>query len=177
MFQRLFRARPARVAGQALYASAARQSRQPAFYRELGVADTPEGRFELMSLHVALVVLRLKGKGEAAADTSQHVFDAFVSSLDAALRELGVGDIVVGKRMRKLGAAFYGRVRAYEDALGADPEQGVLPGLLARTVLEGQGTETAAALAAYTIEAAAGLERMAVADLLEGRAEWPPVTP
>ena len=105
------------------------------------------------------------------------MFDAFVSSLDAALRELGVGDIVVGKRMRKLGAAFYGRVRAYEDALGADPVQEALPGLLARTVLEDQGAEKAAALAAYTVAAAGRLQRMALAELLEeGRAEWPPVT-
>ncbi len=172
VFQRLFRVRPARVAGQALYASAARQSRQPAFYRSLGVADSGEGRFELLSLHVALLVLRLRGCGEAAAETSQHLFDAFVSALDDALREMGVGDLVVGKRMRKLGEVFYGRVRAFDEAMGEAPDRAALQALLARTVLEGREGD-ASGLCDYALAALDGLRRLDLADLLEGRAVWP----
>src|SRR5262252_7474214 len=105
VLQRLFAPRAEAVAGQALYAAAARQARTPVFYGELGVADTVEGRFELFSLHVALILLRLKGQGPAAADVAQHLFETYVRSLDDALREMGVGDVVVGKRMKKLGAA------------------------------------------------------------------------
>ncbi len=175
MFQRLFRTRPARIAGQAIYASAAGQSRQAAFYRALGVADTAEGRFELLTLHVALIVLRLRGCGEAAAETSQHVFDTFVSALDSALREMGVGDLVVGKRMKKLGAAFYGRVRAYDAVLGAEPDPDGLRELLARTVLEGRDGAPAQALSDYTIGAAKSLGEQPLQSLLEGRADWPAV--
>ncbi len=80
------------MSGQAPLRSAAAQARQAAFYRELGAADTAEGRFELYSLHVALLLVRLKGRGAAAAETAQALFDAFVRSLDDALREMGVGE-------------------------------------------------------------------------------------
>ncbi len=172
VFERLFRVRPARAAGQALYASAARQSRQPAFYRSLGVADTGEGRFELLSLHVALLVLRLRGCGEAAAETSQHVFDTFVSALDSALREMGVGDLVVGKRMRKLGEVFYGRVRALDAVMGETPDRDALQTLLVRTVLEGREGD-ASRLCDYALAALADLRRQDLGELLEGQAVWP----
>ena len=174
VFQRLFRVRPARAAGLALYASAARQSRQPAFYRSLGVADSGEGRFELLTLHVALLVLRLRGCGEAAAETSQHLFDAFVSALDGALREMGVGDLVVGKRMRKLGEVFYGRVRALDEAMGETPDRQALQALLARTVLEGRVGD-ASRLCDYALASLDGLRRLDLGELLEGRTVWPEV--
>ena len=175
MFQRLFRARPAQTSGVALYASAARQSRQPSFYRHMGVADTGEGRFELLSLHVALLVLRLKGQGDAAAETSQHLFDAFLSALDAALREMAVGDLAVGKRMRKLGAAFYGRVRAYDEVMGAEPDREGLKALLARTVLEGRPVQEADLLCGYALGAMEGLRRIELPAVLEGKIAWPEV--
>src|ERR1044072_3303494 len=97
VFQRLFARRPAKAAGQALYASAARQARRPAFYSRMGAPDTAEGRFEIYSLHVPLLLHRLKGAGEQARETSQATFDAFVQALDDALREMGVGDVTVPK--------------------------------------------------------------------------------
>ena len=105
VLQRLFAAPPTQAAGQALYTASARQARQPVFYRDLGVADSGEGRFELYTLHVALILIRLKGQGAAAADAAQRLFDAYVRALDDALREMGVGDLSVGKKMRKLGRA------------------------------------------------------------------------
>src|SRR5678815_3207519 len=107
MLKRLFKPRPAQAAGEALYASTVAQARTPALYAELGAPDTREGRFEIYSLHVYLLLERLKDQGPQAADTGQALFDAYVSALDNALREMGVGDLSVGKRMRKLGEAFY----------------------------------------------------------------------
>src|SRR5471032_461073 len=125
VLQRLFAVRPTQVAGQALYTASARQDRQPAFYRDLGVADSGEGRFELYTLHVALILIRLKGQGAVAADTAQQLFDTYVQALDDALREMGVGDLSVGKKMRKLGGAFYGRAKAYQAALEAGDRAGL----------------------------------------------------
>lgn len=175
VLQRLFAPRPSQLGGEALYSAAARQARQPAFYRDLGVADTGEGRFELYSLHVALIVLRLRGQGKTAAETAQHLFDAFIRALDDALREMGVGDLSVGKKMRRLGEAFYGRVRSYEEALERLPDHSALEALLGRTVLEGGSIAGAPALADYVARAAAGLDAVTLEVLLEGRAPWPQI--
>ena len=96
--RQMFKPRPARLAGEALFEAATRQARHPDFYRVLGAPDSPEGRFELYSLHVVLLLDRLRGPdaragGEAATDVSQALFDAYVKDLDHALRELGVGDL------------------------------------------------------------------------------------
>lgn len=175
LWQRLFAPGPAQVAGRSLYAAAARQARNAAFYRELAAPDSTEGRFELYSLHVALILLRLKGQGGLAAETGQHLFDAYVKSLDDALREMGVADVTVGKKMRGLGAAFYGRMRAYEQAIGELPDRGPLEALLARTVFEDRPGTAAAALSAYVSRAVETLERQPLSGLLEGRADWPEV--
>ena len=116
MLQRLFRPRPAQAAGRALYASVVEQSRQPALYERLGAPDTVEGRFELYSLHVVLLLDRLRRQGDQATETSQALFDTFVKALDHALREMGVGDLSVGKKMRRLAEAFYGRAKSYDAA-------------------------------------------------------------
>src|SRR4051812_776189 len=96
VWSRLFRTRPQVAAGRALYGSAVAQARQPGLYRDLGVADTHTGRFELYTLHVVLLMRRLKRLGDPAAETSQALFDAYVRGLDDGLREMGVGDISVG---------------------------------------------------------------------------------
>src|ERR1041385_1088071 len=122
VLQRLFRPRPAREAGRALYARVVDQARRPDFYARLGAPDTVEGRFELYSLHVLILLERLRGGGEEAAEVSQSLFDTYLSALDHALRELGVGDLSVGRKMRKLGEAFYGRGKSYGAAVAALPD-------------------------------------------------------
>ena len=174
---RLFAPRAEVLAGRALYASAAAQAREPAFYAALGTPDTVEGRFELFSMHVALVLLRLKGQGARAEETAQQLFESFIRGLDDALREMGVGDVVVGKRMRKLGEAFYGRMRSYEQALAARPDPAELQDLIARTVFDGARAGRPKAMAAYASAAADTLAAMALDDLLVGRVQWPQVQP
>jgi cytochrome b pre-mRNA-processing protein 3 len=174
---RLFKPRAEAQAGQALYASAAAQARDPAFYADLGAADSVEGRFELFSLHVALLLLRLKGQGPQASETAQALFEAHMRSLDDALRELGVADVGVGRRMRKLGEAFYGRMRACELALAARPDMQELEALMGRTVLEGSGEGRAGALGDYVSRAADRLAATPLEELLAGRAEWPQAPP
>jgi cytochrome b pre-mRNA-processing protein 3 len=177
VLERLFARRPAKAAGQALYAAAAGQARTPAFYVDLGVPDTPEGRFELYVMHVVLVLHRLKGQGAQAQETSQALFDAFVRALDGALHELGVGYTGVPKRMKRLGQAFYGRVKSYEAALAALPETSELQAVIGRTLLADAPDGDARALAAYAAQAARLLAAQPLDSLLHGRLDWPAVIP
>ena len=172
MLKRLFKPRPALAAGRALYAQTVTQSRLPALYVDLGAPDTPEGRFELYSLHVYLLLERLKGQGTEAADVGQTLFDTYISALDHGLRELGVGDLSVGKKMRKLGEAFYGRINSLEAAFAALPDQTDLEAILARTVYEGADAARAPALAAYVLKQRAALATQSVDALCAGVVEW-----
>ena len=156
MLQNLFRTRPRERLGEPLYELAVRQARDPAFYTALGVADRIDARFELYTLHVLLLVMRLRDEGERGAEAAQALFDTYVSALDHALRELGVGDITVGKKMRKLGEAMYGRMTAYEPPLRAGDGAALAAGL-SRNVFESDEPMAGQALAAYALDSRARL--------------------
>ena len=175
MLKGLFKPKPVQVAGKALYEATVPQARTPALYADLGAPDTPEGRFELYSLHVYLLLERMKGQGPAAADTAQALFDTYASALDHALREMGVGDLSVGKRMRKLGEAFYGRVNSYEAAFAALPDTALLEALLARTLYAGVEAPATEAMAAYVLRQRQVLAAQPLETLLAGEAQWGPV--
>ncbi len=172
LLDRLFRPRAALTAGRALYALAVDQARTPSLYADLGAPDTTEGRFEIYSLHVVLLLDRLRGHGEAATDVSQVLFDAYVKDLDTALREMGVGDLSVGKKMRKLGEAFYGRGKSYDAAFAALPDSGPLEALLIRTVYAGAASPGVHGLADYVVRQRAALAGQPLEHLLAGQADW-----
>ena len=168
------RRKPGAQPAEGLYAALVAQARTPAFYARIGAPDTLEGRFEVYALHLALLVLRLRREGAAGEALSQALFDRFVRGLDDGLREAGVGDTGVPKRMKTLGQALYGRLHGYAAALGALPDQGPLKELVARTVLP-QGEGDAAALADYVARAGAALDAEPPARLLAGEPAWPSV--
>src|SRR5579872_1977646 len=175
VLERLLRRRPDKAAGQRLYAAAVAQARAPELYAELGAPDTPDGRFEIYTLYVLLVLDRLRGHGPAAAAVSQALFDTYLSGLDHGLRELAVGDLSVGKTMRKLGEAFYGRAKALDAAIAALPDRAPLDGLLVRTVFGGAEGADAAPLGDYLLAARAALGAASPASLLAGDISWPAV--
>lgn len=170
---RWLKPRPAKAAGAKLYASAVAQARSAAFYRDMGVRDSMEGRFELFSLHVIFLIERLKGQGDAAAETSQAVFDSYVKGLDDAFREIGVSDTAVGKKMKKLAGAFYGRLKAYDDAVASLPEAAATTEFLARNAFEERGEGDVAALTAYVIKTRAALAEQPLDAVLQGDVTWP----
>lgn len=175
MLERLFRPRPARIAGESLYAGLVEQARRPELYRELGVADRIDARFELYVLHLSLLLARLKGEGEAASEIGQAVFDTFVGALDDSLRELGVGDLSVAKKMRKLGEAVYGRILGYQAAIEAD-DRAALAALVGRVVYgQDEAGDEAAGLADYCLRTHRALAERRLDDILRGRLEWPKV--
>lgn len=172
LLDRLFRPRPTLAVGRSLYAQAVDQSRSPSLYVALAAPDTVEGRFEIYTLHVVLLLERLRLQGDRAADTAQALFDVYLKSLDDALREMGVGDLSVGKKMRRLGEAFYGRVKSYMAAMDALPDAGPLEALLARTVYDGQDGAPVAALASYVLAQREALAAATLESLLGGQVRW-----
>ena len=111
-----FRRNEAQGGAQRLLEAVARESRRPEFYGPGRVPDTLQGRFELLTLHAALALVRLKASPEAQK-LAQNFTDLLFRHIDAGLREAGVGDLTVPKRMRKLAGDFYGRLEAYAAAL------------------------------------------------------------
>jgi cytochrome b pre-mRNA-processing protein 3 len=171
---KLFRPAPHDRAAADLYDAIVGQARQPAFYERLGVPDTLDGRFELVVLHAFLVLHRLKGE-PAAAGVSQALFDRMVDDMDASLREMGVGDLSVGKRVKAMGRAFYGRAVAYEAGL-ASPDRAVLEDAVRRNVY---GTATPspahpAAIAGYLRRQVQALSEQATDTLMAGRVRFEP---
>lgn len=173
MLQRFFRPRAAKEAGRALFQALAAQARRPAFYASLGVADTVEGRFELYVMHLVLVLHRLKGQGAQAAETSQATFDTFLDNLDEGLRDMGVGDLSVGKKMRKLGEAVYGRMKGYDRAFAEADPQAALEALIVRTVFQERAQAGAAALARYADATVRNLAAQPLGEVLAARLDWP----
>jgi cytochrome b pre-mRNA-processing protein 3 len=165
MFARLFRRdRQNEAIAASLYGAIVAQARQPALYRGFGVADTIDGRFEMLVLHLFLVLERLSRGSEAERGLAQAVFDLHVSQMDGSLRELGIGDMTVPRRMRAMAEAFYGRSSAYREALGA-PDPALLAAALARNVFAGiEAPRDAAPLAAYVRAAADALATAASFD-------------
>lgn len=108
------------------------QARQPRFYTDFGVPDTVDGRFEMVTLHAFLVLRRLKQAPESASDTGQALFDVMFEDMDLSLREMGAGDMGVGKRVKAMVQAFYGRISSYETGLAGAPD--VLEKALVRNV-------------------------------------------
>lgn len=172
MLRNLFKSRPSLKAAEQLYAAAVQQARRPDFYAEMGVPDRIDSRFELYTLHVLLLILRLRDEGQAGFDAAQDLFDSYVSALDNTLRELGVGDVSVGKKMRRLGEAVYGRMTAYEAAIRAEDRAG-LASALSRNILEAEAvTPGMEALAGYAMRARVCLAGQAFDAVMAGPA-WP----
>jgi cytochrome b pre-mRNA-processing protein 3 len=120
LFKRLFAREDDRAPVRPLYIAVVEQARQPHWYVEGEVPDTIEGRFEMVTLLLALVLIRLDGLGEAAAQPAALLAETFVEDMDGQLRELGMGDVVIGKHIGKMMSALGGRLGAYRAGLAND---------------------------------------------------------
>ena len=160
-------------AGFGLYKTAVDAARDPYLYRVLGVPDTLDGRFDMIGLHVVLLIRRLQTLPEPGPALAQTVFDAMFSDMDLNLREMGVGDLAVGKRVRAMWEALHGRAQAYEAAMSNDDET-ALAAAIARNVWRGSAAPagSAAALAALARAQAAHLDGQDLGRLAAGRAEF-----
>jgi len=156
-----------------LYGMIVAQARLPCFYRDYGVADTVNGRFDLIVLHLALVLDRL-AEDPALQSLGQGIFDRFCQDMDHNLREMGVGDLKVPKEMRRMGEAFYGRSQAYRAAWAAKDDR-LLVEAVERNIYGGSSAASAAAprLAAYVRDALRELGGQLSASLAGGELRFP----
>jgi len=144
------------------------QSRRPEFYRDLGVADSLDGRFDMLALHAMLVLRRFKFDGEKTQRIGQDLFDHMFFDMDRSLREIGVSDLSVGKRVKQMSSAFLGRIAAYEE--GLDGTVGALEAAVVRNVYrekapEGDGADL---LAGYMRRVDQALRKIPLEPILAG---------
>lgn len=174
-----FKPSPRRAVADRLYMAVMAAARRPQLYLSLGARDTVEGRFEMLALHAAPALRRLEALGKAgdarAADLARELADSIFRHLDHTLREQGVGDLAVPKRMKAYAESFYGRLTVYEDA-AARGDVDALKAALARNALGVEEAETAAALAEATLAMRAAFETAPFEAFAEARPPYPSLT-
>ncbi len=157
-----------------LYVTLVAQARRPDFYVHCGVPDTADGRFDMILLHAFLVLRRLKRDRQRTAELGQALFDVMFADMDRNLREMGVGDLGVGRRVKAMAAAFYGRIAAYEAGLADD--DATLAAALGRNLYRKSEPSPAqvASIAGYLRREAAALDAQPLAGLLAGAVSFGP---
>lgn len=174
MFFNWLKRRAARKqAAAGLYQTVRSQSRHPVLYAEWGVADTMDGRFDALCIHIAPLLGRLRQMGPEGAKLAQAVFDAMFRDIDQTLRETGVGDLGVPKHMAKMMKAFNGRVHVYCTAIEAR-DLAALEAAIARNLYRSETIPTHGAdVAAYILGAGDALQRTSLDDFMQGRIFYP----
>ncbi|MBM3528781.1 MAG: ubiquinol-cytochrome C chaperone [Alphaproteobacteria bacterium] len=157
----------------ALYGMIVAQARSPEFYRGYGVADTVTGRFEMLVLHLALLMRRLRAGQPGVGEVGQRLFDRFCRDMDDNFREMGIGDLGVPKEMRKVAEAYYGRSKVYDAALDRADMPALLEAVGRNVFGASEPPAGARALAAYMRDAAGRLAGADASDLLAGRSPFP----
>src|SRR4051794_1260882 len=170
----LFRRNPLKAAAQRGYDAIVAQARRPEFFASCGVPDTLDGRFELVCLHAFLYLHRLKAERPEASRLCQRFFDGMFADFDRVLREMGTGDLSVGKQVKRMAQAFFGRISAYEEGLAGDDS--ALCAALARNLFGTVSGPTpfAGAMAHYIRSTVRELQRQPAAELLAGRIVFEP---
>ena len=179
MFKRLFgrESNANRTITEALYARIVAAARQQAFYSDWDVPDTPLGRFEMLSLHMFLFQHRMRGEAGASRELAQALIDDFFVDVEHSLRELGVGDVGVPKRMKRLARMFYGRTAAYADALERGDHDELAAALLRNVRPDAKEWPHAQALAGYVMRAVGELAGQSSEDIRSGKLAFPEPQP
>ncbi len=174
MFQHLFgRRRRNEAIAYSLYGTIVAQARQPVLYADFNVPDTLDGRFDMIVLHASLLFHRLKSETAEHRRLGQDVFNLFLKDMDRNLREMGVSDIGVPKKLKKMAEAFYGRLAAYDSALSAGDGAALADALSRNVFPDGGGDLTVPPLVAYVEAAARAVALQPVEAILAGQFAFP----
>lgn len=168
LLKRLMEWRSSRLRGQKLYGAIVAQARLPVFCRSLSVADTVEGRFGLVVLHLFAVLHSLQGQSEKGAPLAQALTDRFAEDMETVLREMGVSDLKVPKKMRSLAASSRGLIDGYEAALKLGPKQLAATIAEALPFVEDCAGPSSVRLSSYVRESIEHIERQSLLELEEG---------
>lgn len=159
------------------YITTVAQARLPAFYADLDVADTLEGRFDLIVLHAGLLFRRFRRMGEAGTPLSDKLFTVMFDDMDQNLREMGVGDMGVGKRVKKMAQAFYGRCKAYDDALDSSDATDLLEAIQRNVYGPAmEDSDNAKQLTGYVRDVVEHLDGLEDRVIIAGDVSFPPLS-
>ncbi len=172
MFARLFSFNKTRIATRdvphEIYGSLVSSARNPVLYRDLNVPDTMNGRFDMMVIHVFILAHRLKDADKKCQALSQAIFDAFLLDMDRGMREEGVGDISIPKKLKKMTQIYYGRLRAYEKPL-EEGDRPALAEIINRNIFtDAHEDKSAALIANYMLDLHAHLKTLPDQEILQG---------
>ncbi|WP_417513433.1 ubiquinol-cytochrome C chaperone family protein [Minwuia sp.] len=171
----LFKSDPLKDAAFAMYGVAATQARSPGFYTDMAVADDFDGRFDLLVIHVHLLIRRLRGLSGDSKKAQQRLFDVFMRDLDQGLRLQGVGDIGIGHRVKKMTHAYYGRAVAYDAALDEGDGDALAAAIRRNLYREGPVSEPVLeAMTAYVTAQDVRLGELGEDAVLAGDLAFPP---
>jgi len=176
MFNSLRRKKAESETARRLYVQVVTAARSPSFYTDGGVPDTIDGRFEMLVLHIYLVVGRLMSGSDVSKRIAQYLFDTMITDMDRSLREMGIGDLSVGKKVKAMAEAYYGRSQAYDAALEADEVQ--LADAIRRNVFGTLGTDRnlqisiVTGMVRYIRSTIGNLENQSIDALTEGQIQF-----
>src|SRR5215510_5646411 len=178
MFAWLSRRSHRRRNARELYGSIVTQAREPSFYATWGVPDTMAGRFEMVVVHLSVVLDRLQAEAGAAAALARALTEAFIADMDANMREMTFGDLAVPKEVKRTAAALFDRHRAYRRPLQAR-QAAALAGILQVQLayLAAEGRMDVDGLAHYMCEAADAIGRQTTGELMAAGPAWPAAAP
>lgn len=166
ILSRLFPARSAREPYVPLYRAVVAEARRPFWYAEGGAPDTLDGRFDMVALVTALVLIRMEADGEAGREPAARLTELFIDDMEGQLRQQGVGDVVVGKHVGRMMSALGGRIGAYREGLAG----GDLEGALVRNLWRGAEPAAGAGIVAMEMRSLADrLAALSLPDILGGR--------
>lgn len=181
IFKRFFGRNEARETVLNVYRTLVAQGRSPQFYRNARVPDTLDGRFDMLVLHVFLVLFRLKAEGEAGKAFGTELLNIMFEDMDESLREIGIGDLSVGKKIKTMASAFYGRVEAYDAGLAAGDRQELVAAIRRNIFPDSENStygrfeDGAEMIADYARDTVALLSKIPFGDIMEGRFRFAPL--
>lgn len=172
MLSALFKKSTTATLPEQLYGGLVTQARSPVFFTDLGLPDTVMGRFDALSLHIYMLARRFRAEGtNPTMDLSQEIFDLYVSDVERALRELGIGDTSVPKKKKKMIRSFYGQIEDFDAALEDMNETIIAEKVTARYLIDSQSTDPAT-LTRYMLETEKHLKAQEIKDIMSGKLTW-----
>lgn len=171
MILSMFKKKPDANAVRKIYSIIVAQSRQPIFYSDWKIPDTVNGRFDLISLHMCLVLRRLKASDDVDRKFSQALFDLFFLDMDRSLREMGAGDMAVPKRIQKMGELFYGMLESLNNALD-EGDNDALAQSLERNVYDGVAAPSLELLKQYVLDQTEEITRQQPQEIRAGTLQF-----
>ncbi|AMW35159.1 ubiquinol-cytochrome C chaperone [Haematospirillum jordaniae] len=177
MFSAFLSQRRRRRAAEDLYVSAVSQARAPFFFECCGVPDTVDGRFDMIALYVFLLIHRVRAeKTQESSAFAQEIFDAMFRDMDRNLREMGVGDLSVGKHIKGMAKAYYGRVAAYEPPVESGDlqalEAALLRNLYRSASAPGPAAEQVRSMAVCVLQIVEHMTKQSFQDVMGNRLAW-----